>query len=59
MYYGQTLITDFARICGPVGIVANNGIVFSESAQKKVRFFFWWCFVLFVVVFLFVNILAP
>jgi 3-methylcrotonyl-CoA carboxylase beta subunit len=33
--YGQTLVTGFARIWGyPVGIVANNGILFSESALK-------------------------
>ncbi|MFD4744736.1 carboxyl transferase domain-containing protein [Streptomyces rubiginosohelvolus] len=37
--YGQTLITGFARIHGhPVGIVANNGILFSESAQKGAHF---------------------
>ncbi|MEO5723693.1 MAG: carboxyl transferase domain-containing protein, partial [Ilumatobacteraceae bacterium] len=33
--YGSTLITGFAHICGsPVGIVANNGVLFSESALK-------------------------
>ena len=33
--YGTTLVTGFARIWGyPVGIVANNGILFSESALK-------------------------
>ena len=33
--YGDTLVTGFARIHGhPVGIVANNGVLFSESAQK-------------------------
>ncbi|MFF9910245.1 carboxyl transferase domain-containing protein [Streptomyces sp. NPDC013457] len=37
--YGQTLITGFARIHGhPVGIVANNGILFAESAQKGAHF---------------------
>ena len=37
--YGQTLICGFARIFGyPVGIVANNGILFSESAQKGAHF---------------------
>ncbi|MEK8143342.1 carboxyl transferase domain-containing protein [Streptomyces sp. M10(2022)] len=37
--YGQTLITGFARIHGhPVGVVANNGILFSESAQKGAHF---------------------
>ncbi|WP_317928889.1 carboxyl transferase domain-containing protein [Halioxenophilus sp. WMMB6] len=37
--YGTTLITGFARIFGyPVGIVANNGILFGESAQKGAHF---------------------
>ncbi len=37
--YGTTLITGFARIWGyPVGIVANNGILFSESALKGAHF---------------------
>lgn len=37
--YGSTLICGFARIYGyPVGIVANNGILFSESAQKGAHF---------------------
>ncbi|WP_030379853.1 MULTISPECIES: carboxyl transferase domain-containing protein [unclassified Streptomyces] len=37
--FGQTLVTGFARIHGhPVGIVANNGILFSESAQKGAHF---------------------
>ncbi|MCX9157292.1 methylcrotonoyl-CoA carboxylase [Niveibacterium sp. 24ML] len=37
--YGSTLITGFAYIHGhPVGIVANNGILFSESAQKGAHF---------------------
>lgn len=37
--YGSTLITGFARIMGyPVGIVANNGILFSESALKGAHF---------------------
>jgi 3-methylcrotonyl-CoA carboxylase beta subunit len=37
--FGQTLICGFARIFGyPVGIVANNGILFSESAQKGAHF---------------------
>ena len=36
---GTTLVTGFARIHGhPVGIVANNGILFSESAQKGAHF---------------------
>jgi len=38
-YYGATLVCGFARIHGyPVGIVANNGILFSESAQKGAHF---------------------
>jgi 3-methylcrotonyl-CoA carboxylase beta subunit len=37
--YGPTLVTGFARIHGyPVGIVANNGILFSESALKAAHF---------------------
>src|SRR4051812_11103788 len=37
--YGTTLVTAFARIDGhPVGIVANNGILFSESALKGAHF---------------------
>ncbi|ATH08146.1 methylcrotonoyl-CoA carboxylase [Halobacteriovorax marinus] len=37
--YGTTLVTGFARIHGhKVGIVANNGILFSESAQKGAHF---------------------
>ncbi|MBB3167008.1 carboxyl transferase domain-containing protein [Simiduia aestuariiviva] len=37
--YGTTLVCGFARIYGyPVGIVANNGILFSESAQKGAHF---------------------
>jgi 3-methylcrotonyl-CoA carboxylase beta subunit len=37
--FGATLITGFARIWGmPVGIVANNGILFSESALKGAHF---------------------
>jgi acetyl-CoA carboxylase carboxyltransferase component len=37
--YGETLVTGFARIMGfPVGIVANNGILFSESALKGAHF---------------------
>ena len=37
--YGETLITGFARLEGmAVGIVANNGILFSESAQKGAHF---------------------
>ena len=37
--YGATLVTGFARIWGyPVGILANNGILFSESALKATHF---------------------
>jgi acetyl-CoA carboxylase carboxyltransferase component len=37
--YGATLVTGFARLSGmPVGIVANNGILFSESALKATHF---------------------
>jgi 3-methylcrotonyl-CoA carboxylase beta subunit len=37
--FGTTLVTGFAHIEGmPVGIVANNGILFSESAQKGAHF---------------------
>jgi 3-methylcrotonyl-CoA carboxylase beta subunit len=37
--YGTTLVTGFAHIYGyPVGIVANNGILFSESALKGTHF---------------------
>ncbi len=37
--YGDTLVCGFARIWGyPVGIIANNGILFSESALKGAHF---------------------
>jgi 3-methylcrotonyl-CoA carboxylase beta subunit len=37
--YGSTLVTGFAHIHGhPVGILANNGILFSESALKGAHF---------------------
>ncbi|HEX2072784.1 MAG TPA: carboxyl transferase domain-containing protein [Geodermatophilus sp.] len=37
--YGSTLVTGFARIHGhPVGIVANNGVLFGESALKGAHF---------------------
>jgi 3-methylcrotonyl-CoA carboxylase beta subunit/propionyl-CoA carboxylase len=37
--YGTTLVTGFARIAGyPVGILANNGVLFSESALKATHF---------------------
>ncbi|APE10980.1 carboxyl transferase domain-containing protein [Rhodococcus sp. D-6] len=37
--YGKTLVTGFARIHGhPVGIIANNGVLFGESAVKGAHF---------------------
>ena len=37
--YGATLVTGFAHLMGmPVGIVANNGVLFSESALKGAHF---------------------
>ncbi|MCJ2139858.1 carboxyl transferase domain-containing protein [Methylobacterium sp. E-066] len=37
--YGPTLVCGFAHVWGyPVGVVANNGILFSESAQKGAHF---------------------
>ncbi len=37
--YGATLVTGFARIHGhPVGIIANNGVLFGESAVKGAHF---------------------
>jgi 3-methylcrotonyl-CoA carboxylase beta subunit len=37
--YGTTLVTGFGRLHGhPIGIVANNGVLFSESAQKGAHF---------------------
>jgi 3-methylcrotonyl-CoA carboxylase beta subunit len=37
--FGATLVTGFANIYGrPVGIVANNGVLFAESAQKGAHF---------------------
>jgi len=37
--YGASLVTGFARIYGyPVGIIANNGVLFSESALKATHF---------------------
>jgi len=37
--YGPTLVCGFARIMGyPVGILANNGVLFSESALKATHF---------------------
>jgi 3-methylcrotonyl-CoA carboxylase beta subunit len=37
--YGPTLVTGFAHIWGhPVGIIANNGVLFSESALKGTHF---------------------
>ena len=37
--YGETLVTGFAHLMGyPIGIIANNGILFSESSQKAAHF---------------------
>ncbi|MEQ3709016.1 MAG: carboxyl transferase domain-containing protein [Tateyamaria sp.] len=37
--FGETLVCGFAHIKGcPVGIIANNGVLFSESAQKGAHF---------------------
>ncbi|MDP6108767.1 MAG: carboxyl transferase domain-containing protein, partial [Rhodospirillales bacterium] len=37
--YGQTLVCGFAHVHGyPVGVIANNGILFSESAEKGAHF---------------------
>ena len=37
--FGETLVTGFAHLKGcPIGIVANNGVLFSESAQKGSHF---------------------
>jgi 3-methylcrotonyl-CoA carboxylase beta subunit len=37
--YGATLVCGFARLCGyPVGVIASNGILFSESALKGTHF---------------------
>jgi 3-methylcrotonyl-CoA carboxylase beta subunit len=37
--YGETIVCGFARLWGyPVGILANNGVLFSESALKAAHF---------------------
>ena len=37
--FGETLVTGFAHVQGcPVGIIANNGVIFSEAAQKGAHF---------------------
>jgi 3-methylcrotonyl-CoA carboxylase beta subunit len=37
--YGPTLVTAFAHLDGyPLGVIANNGVLFSESAQKATHF---------------------
>jgi 3-methylcrotonyl-CoA carboxylase beta subunit len=37
--YGTTLVTGFARVHGmPIGVIANNGILYSESAMKAAHF---------------------
>lgn len=38
-FYGETLVTGFAHVHGmPVGVIANNGVLFSESALKGAHF---------------------
>lgn len=38
-FYGETLVCGFARLWGwPIGVIANNGILFSESALKAAHF---------------------
>ena len=37
--YGETLVCGFAKICGiSIGIIANNGVLFSESSKKGAHF---------------------
>ncbi len=37
--FGETIVTGFAHVKGcPVGIIANNGVIFSEAAQKAAHF---------------------
>ena len=37
-HYGTTLVTGFARLYGyPVGIIGNNGVLFSEAALKVMK----------------------
>lgn len=37
--FGETIVTGFAHVMGcPVGIIANNGVIFSEAAQKAAHF---------------------
>ncbi len=37
--FGETIVTGFAHVMGcPVGIIANNGVLFSEAAQKAAHF---------------------
>ncbi|WP_282128537.1 carboxyl transferase domain-containing protein [Roseobacter litoralis] len=37
--FGETLVTGFAHLDGcPIGVIANNGVLFSESAQKGAHF---------------------
>ena len=37
--FGETLVTGFAHLKGcPIGIIANNGVLFSEAAQKGAHF---------------------
>ncbi|PYF12782.1 3-methylcrotonyl-CoA carboxylase beta subunit [Rhodobacter viridis] len=37
--FGETIVTGFAHVMGcPIGIIANNGVIFSEAAQKAAHF---------------------
>ncbi|ETE54039.1 carboxyl transferase domain-containing protein, partial [Rhodobacter capsulatus] len=37
--FGETIVTGFAHVQGcPVGLIANNGVIFSEAAQKAAHF---------------------
>src|SRR6185312_15183739 len=37
--YGETLVTGFGRLAGmPIGVLANNGVLFSQSALKGAHF---------------------
>ncbi|UWP94311.1 methylcrotonoyl-CoA carboxylase [Aliiroseovarius crassostreae] len=37
--FGETIVTGFAHLMGcPIGIIANNGVIFSEAAQKAAHF---------------------
>jgi 3-methylcrotonyl-CoA carboxylase beta subunit len=37
--FGETIVTGYARLFGyPIGILANNGVLFAESSQKAAHF---------------------